>query len=255
MNFKQTNLAFFLACLFLSLQVFAQDNAALLREAKQLELKFDEAGALEKYKQLATADASNINALVKCAELNCSIGSRDKDINSKTNYFKQALAYAQQAYAKDSTNSDACYAMALVSYKMNALDPGNKELIENIKQVKIYSDLSLAANPNNAKTNYLLGMWHFELIRSGWLKKKGVKDFYNKIPDTQIDSAAYYMEKARSIEPYFAQDYLDLAKIYIYDHQPAKALEVLNKLVKLPNRIYDDAAYKEEGRQLLEKMK
>lgn len=255
MNYKQTKLPVFIACLFLSLQVFAQDNAVLLREAKQLELKFDEAGALEKYKQLATADASNINALIKCAELNCNIGNRDKDILSKTNYFKQALAYAQQAYAKDSVNSDACYAMALVNYKMNALDSDNKQLIENIKQVKIYSDKSLAADPNNAKANYLLGMWHFELIRSGWLKKKGIKDFYNKIPDTQIDSAVFYMEKARSLAPYFAQDYLDLAKVYIYDHQPAKALEILNKLVKLPTRIYDDVAYKEEGKQLLEKMR
>ncbi|MGN6212353.1 tetratricopeptide repeat protein [Parafilimonas sp.] len=255
MNFKLKRLPVFITCMVLSLQIFAQDNAALLREAKQLELKFDEAGALEKYKQLAIADASNINALVKCAELNCSIGNREKDINSKTNYFKQALVYAQQAYAKDSTNSDVCYAMALVNYKMNVLDPDNKQLIENIKQVKIYSDRSLTANPNNAKANYLLGMWHFELIHSGWLKKKGVKDFYDKIPDTQIDSAVYYMEKARRIEPYFAQDYLDLAKVYIYDHQPAKALEVLNKLIKLPNRTYDDTAYKEEGKQLLEKMR
>jgi hypothetical protein len=62
------------------------------------------------------------------------------------------------------------------------------------------------------------------------------------------------MEKARTIEPYFALDYLDLAKVYIYDHQPAKALGVLEKLVKLPNRTYDDPAIKQEGQQLLAPM-
>ena len=151
-------------------------------------------------------------------------------------------------------NSDACYAVALVAYKMNELDPDNKKLVDNIKQIKIYCDRSLAANTNNAKANHLLGLWHFELIRSNWIKKQPVKNFYHGIFDTQVDSAAYFMEKARSIEPYFAIAYLDLAKVYDYDHQRAKSLDVLEKLVKLPNRTYDDPAIKEEGKQMLVKM-
>ena len=251
---KQNRLTILLALIFFASNIYAQDNTTLLHEANNLELKFDEAGALTKYKQVALNDPANLKALVKSTELNCRIGSRMKDINSKTGYYQEAFTYAQMAYIKDSTNSDACYAMALVNYKMNELDPDNKKLVENIRQIKFYSDKSLAANANNAKANYVLGMWHFEMIHSGWLKKQGVKSFYNQIPDTQLDSATYYMEKARTIEPYFAQDYLDLAKAYIYDRQPAKALDVLNKLVKLPTRIYDDTAYKEEAKQLLAKI-
>jgi hypothetical protein len=253
-----------LACIFFSLQIFGQDNNnTLQRDATNLELKFDEAGALLKYKQLAANDPSNIKALVKCAELNCNIGSREKDKNSKTNYFQQAAIFAQQAYAKDSTNADVCYVVALVASKFAELNnddnkklalSGNKEISANIKDIKVYTDKALAANANHAKANHLAGIWHFELIRSGWLKKSGVKNFYNAIPDTQVDSAAYFMEKAKSIEPYYALNYLDLAKVYAYDHQPAKAIDVLNKLIKLPNRTYDDAAIKEEGRQLLAKM-
>ena len=81
-----------------------------------------------------------------------------------------------------------------------------------------------------------------------------MKNFYHGIFDTQLDSAAYYMEKAKTIEPYFAIDYLDLAKVYAYDRQPAKALGVLEKLVKLPNRTYDDPAIKEEGKKMLATM-
>ena len=243
-----------LVYVFLSLQIFAQDNTALLREASLLELKFDEDGALEKYKQVIANDASNMKALVKSVELNCSIGNRQKDNNIKEARYLSALAFAQQAYAKDSTNSDACYAMALVAKRMSELEDDNKKLIENIKQIKIYSDKALAANANNAKANYILGTWHFELIRSNWIKKQPVKNFYHGIFDTQLDSAAYYMEKARTIEPYFAIDYLDLAKVYAYDRQPAKALGVLEKLVKLPNRTYDDPAIKEEGKKMLATM-
>ncbi len=240
--------------LFASVQLFAQNNATLLRNAQNLELKFDEAGALNLYKQIVANDASNILALIKCAELNCSIGSREKDKKVKAEYFQAAQNFAQQAYTKDSLNADACYAVALVSTKMLTIDDDNKKLVEDIKQIKIFSDKALAINANHAKVNYILGKWHFELIHSSWLKKSAVKNFYGGIFDTQVDSAIYYMEKARSIEPYFALDYLDLAKVYAYDHQPAKAIDVLNKLIKLPNRSFDDASIKEEGKQMLATM-
>ncbi|MBV9960973.1 MAG: hypothetical protein JO072_01885 [Parafilimonas sp.] len=243
-----------LAFLFFSAQIFAQDNAVLLKEAQNLELKFDEAAALEKYKQIAANDASNIHVLVKTVELDCSIGNRQKDKTTKLQYFQAAQIFAQQAYTKDSSNADACYANALVATRMSEVDDDNKKLIEDIRQIKIYADKALAANANHARANYILGKWHFELIHSNWLKKSAVKNFYDKIPDTQVDSAAYYMEKCRSIEPYYALNYLDLAKVYDYDHQREKAIEVLEKLVKLPNRTFDDAAIKDEGKKMLATM-
>lgn len=241
-------------CIFFSLHSFTQDNGVLLKEAKDLELKFDEAGALQKYKTLTEKDPSNIPALVKCAEFNCSIGERQKDKKIKAAYFDSAFIYAQHAYNNDSKNADACYAMALVAAKKTEIDEDNKKVIEDVKQIKIYGDQALAINPNHAKANYILGKWHFELIRLSWLKRAAIKTFYGGIPDTQIDSAAYYMEKSRASDPYFALDYLDLAKVYQYDHQPGKAIDVLNKLVKLPTRTFDDGAIKEEGKKMLAAM-
>ena len=245
---------FLFLILFLSVNSYCQDNSVALKEAKNLELKFDEAGALEKYKQIAAADPSNIFVLVKCAELNSSIGEREKDKKAKTNYFQAASEYAQAAYAKDNANADACYAMALVAGKMTEVEEDNKKLIEDVKNIKVYADKALAADPNHAKANYVMGKWHFELIRLSWLKRAAIKAFYGGIPDTQIDSAAIYMEKSRKLDQYFALAYLDLAKVYQYDHQPAKAIDVLNQLVRLPNRTFDDAAIKEEGKQMLTSM-
>jgi len=245
--------AFFIF-LALASHVHAQDNNTLLKEAKNLELKFDEPGALEKYKQIGTADLSNIFALVKCVELSCSIGERQKDKKQKAAYFQNANDYANRAYQQNPSNADACYAMALVAGKMTEVEDDNRRTIEQVKNIKIYADKALAIDANHAKANYVLGKWHFELIRLSWLKRAAVKAFYGGIPDTQIDSAAFYMEKSRTTDPYFALAYLDLAKVYQYDHQPGKAIDVLNKLVKLPNRVYDDAAIKEEGKQLLQTM-
>ncbi len=240
--------------IFLMMNVSAQDKNFLLKQAKDFELKFDEANALEKYKQLVALDSSDISALVKCTEFNCSIGERQKDKKLKANYFDSAAIFAQHAYKINARNADACYAVALVAAKKTETDDDNKKIIEDVKQIKIYADESLVINPNNARANYILGKWHFELIRLSWLKRAAIKTFYGGIPDTQIDSAAYYMEKSRVDDPYFALDYLDLAKVYQYDHQPGKAIDVLNKLVKLPTRTFDDVAIKEEGKRMLAAM-
>lgn len=247
------NVAAIVLALFV-LNVAAQDKNILLKQAKDFELKFDEANALEKYKEIVAIDPSDISSIVKCTEFYCSIGERQPDKKVKAIYFDSAVVFAQKAYALDPHNADACYAMALVSAKKTETDDDNKKIIDDVKQIKIYADQALAINPNHAKANYILGKWHFELIRLSWLKRAAIKAFYGGIPDTQIDSAVYYMEKSRMNDPYFALDYLDLAKVYQYDHQPGKAIDVLNKLVRLPNRSFDDAGIKEEGKKMLKEM-
>ena len=121
------------------MHVSAQDKNVLLKQAKDFELKFDEAGALEKYKQLIAKQIHQILMhLVKCTEFNCSIGERQKDKKIKAAYFDSACIYAQHAYNKDSKNADACYAMALVAAKKTEIDDDNKKVIEDVKQIKIY---------------------------------------------------------------------------------------------------------------------
>ena len=86
------------------------------------------------------------------------------------------------------------------------------------------------------------------------IKKVAVKLFYGGLPEGNLDDAIRYMEKCKSLEPYFVSNYLDLAKAYKDNRRPAEAMEVLNRLVKLPTRTTDDIAYKAEGSKLLASM-
>jgi hypothetical protein len=56
------------------------------------------------------------------------------------------------------------------------------------------------------------------------------------------------------LDQYFVANYLNLAKAYKHDNKPAKAIEVLQKLVKLPNRTAADASLKAEGKKMLDEM-
>ena len=59
------------------------------------------------------------------------------------------------------------------------------------------------------------------------------------------------MEKARSIDQFLVVNYLELAKAYVKNHQSDKAIDVLNKMIKLPNRTQDDPALKAEGKKMV----
>ncbi len=233
---------------------YSQDINVMFKEADNLEIKLKEPEALDKYKQILVADPNNIKALVKATELSCSIGERQPAKKDKQLYFQSALAFAQRAITADAKNADANYAMAVASGKMTEVESENKKLVAYVKDIKAYADKALAINPNHGKANYTLGKWNMEMVNLSGFKKAAVKLFYGGIPEATTESAILYMEKCRALEPYFMLNYLDLAKVYKQDSKPPKAIEVLQKLVKLPIRTPDDTAIKAEGQKLLDEM-
>lgn len=248
---KYLLILFCAVCMF---SVNAQEINILLKEADNLEKQLKEPEALEKYKQVLLQNPTHLRSLVKLAELNVALGNRQADKNSKRLYYETALSFANRAFQADSNQADAAYAMSMVAGKMTDVESENKKIVAYVKDVKLYADKALSINPNHAKANYTLGKWHYEMANLSGIKKVAVKLFYGGLPEGNLDDAIKYMEKCKSLEPYFVSNYLDLAKAYKDNRRPAEAIEVLNRLVKLPTRTTDDIAYKAEGSKLLASM-
>jgi hypothetical protein len=230
----------------------AQDIPTLLKEGLQLERQQKEIEALEKYKLVVSQEPTNITALVKAAELSTMLaGFNEKDPKSKQLFLSSAGAYAVRAYASYPKNAEAAYVMALTQAKLSDIQPDNKKLIECVRNSKIYADEALAINPGHAKANFTVGKWHMEMANLNLVKKAAVKLIYGGLPEGSMDSAVVYLEKARTQDPYFANSYLELAKIYNQMHQPTKVIEVLTKMVKLPTRKTEDIALKAEAAKML----
>ena len=232
----------------------SQDVTVLLKEGLNLERSLKEQEALTKYQQVLKSDKNNVQALIRSAELSCAIGARQADKKGKMNHYSNAKNFADAALLIDSNNADANYVRAVVAGKFTEVETDNKLIIENVKDIKFYADKTLRLNARHAKANYVLGKWNFEMVNLAWAKRAAVRLFYGGLPNANIDTAVAYMERARLLDQYFVLNYLDLAKAYKFDDKPARAIEVLNKLVKLPTRTPDDAGLKEEGRKILSEM-
>jgi hypothetical protein len=240
--------------LLLSAQLFSQQKDVLLKEAANLEKALKEEAALDKYKQVLATDSNNVKALVRSSELSAAIGARQHDKNAKTAYYNTARDYADKAISKDPKSADSYYVRAVAAAKLTEVETENKKLIADVRDIKIYADKALSVNPDNGKANYILGKWNYEMVTMPWPKKAAVKVLFGGMPDATIENTCKYMEKCKTFEPYFTLNYLDLAKAYKYDHKPAKAIEVLTQMVKLPTRTADDAALKSEGKKMLSEM-
>jgi hypothetical protein len=234
--------------------ITAMAQSPLLKEAQNLDKQFKEAEALEKYKAVLINEPQNITVLTRITEINTAIGSRQKENIAKSSYYFNALQHAQRAYAADSNSYLASYAMAIASGKMTEVADENKKIVGYVRDVKNYADRAVRLNPNDGKSWYTLGKWHWEMVNLNWAKKAAVKALYGGLPKGDIAIAITSYEKCKTLEPYFVINFLDLAKAYQYDNKPDKAIAVLQQLVKLPTRTADDAAYKEEGKQLLQKL-
>ncbi|MDB5191949.1 MAG: hypothetical protein JWQ96_1512 [Segetibacter sp.] len=242
------------AALLFAVTGFGQNGNVLSKEALNFERSLKEEQALEKYKQVLAVDANNINALVRSAELSGAIASRQADKKLKIEYVDLATGYANKALAIDANNADANYVRALAASKLSETETENKKVVAHLKDFKTYADKAIAINPNHARANYILGKWHSNMAQLAWAKKAAVKVLFGGVGDGTIEEAIRYMEKSRSFDKYFVQNHLELAKAYKYDNKPAKAIEILNLLVKLPNRTAADAAFKEEGKKMLQEL-
>lgn len=236
--------------MLVSFSTEAQDVAPLLTEAAKLEKDLKENEALDLYKTILKIQPGNSVALFRASELTGRIGSRVKDDKQKIVYYTTARYYAEEALKQKENFADAFYVLAYTSLRLSSVNKG-KEKAMNLRDMKYYTDSALLFTPNHPGALYLLGKWNFEIYGLNTAEKAAVKVLFGGMPKASLGDAISNFEKARMANPWMLVNYLDLANAYIKDHKTDKAIEVLNKMVKMPPRTGDDESLKAEGRKLL----
>jgi len=243
-----------LTLLILPFENNAQDINALLKDAQQLESAFKEPEALQKYLDVLRSQPNNLTALIKVSELYSIVGKHQSTKEKQKEYYRNGKAYAQKALQVNANSSDANVAMALAMGRMALISSGD-EKIKAIKEVKTYSEKGIQLDPNNYKAYHVLAKWNYEVSDLNSVEKWLVKVAYEALPKASLDDAIKYYEKSRQLNPSFLLNYLELAKSYHRKENDKKARELLETMLKMPNKIADDANIKAKGKKLLEEYK
>jgi tetratricopeptide (TPR) repeat protein len=237
-----------------SFSVLAQDPESMMSEAKALERKFLEDSALGIYKQAFSLQPSNLQAAIKCAELSGNMGRRASGTIRISAWMNQAQGFAEAALRIDSNSADALTAMAQAARNFAETEEKKDKATDYLRKWRSWSEKALEKDSAHARASYQLGRWHLEVLTQGGFRKATGKLLYGGLPEANIDSAVALMEFCKEKEPYFCANFLDLAKAYHYKLNYEKAIQVLERLVKLPTRRQDDVEIKAEGKEFLQKL-
>ena len=234
--------------------LIAQDFSQLVHEAERLENIPDEKAAFSKFKEALRVQPANVYALAKCSELCSRIGNREADTKSRDNYYAAAVIYAKTALRVSPTNDEANVAMAIAVGRTVLLKSG-KEKISAVKDIKHYADMALKTNAQNFKAWHIIGKWNYEVSNLTMVEKAATRVLYGGLPDASLAGAVAAYEKAKSLNPQFMLNYLELAKAYKRKGETAKAVAQLRVMVTLPLKTEDDPRIKKEGLQLIREWK
>jgi tetratricopeptide (TPR) repeat protein len=240
----------FVSLLVTGILLHAQPVTELLAKANQFEKQLKEEEAYSTYKEILKTDPRHLKSLTMCSELASRIGKRQTDKSKSIDFYNAAKIYAQRALAVDSTHDEANCAMAIAMGRM-ALIASGKEKVINVREIKRYADLALKYNPNSFKAWHILGKWNFEVSNLNGIEKAAIKLLYGGVPPASVDNAIKYYEKAKAIEPSFILNLYELAKVYRKNKQDDKAIENINRLIKLPNKTAEDPLFKQEAKKML----
>lgn len=253
MNRKEIIAFLILAIGFWPLLIYAQqDVESLFTEARKLESEFKEADALQKYIEIQKLQPANLVALCKASELYSLVGRRQSGTDKQKTYFKSARNYAQQALKINANSAEANFAMAFAMGRMVIVSSG-EEKIKAVKEIKVYAEKCLQLDPNNFKAYHILGRWHYEVSDLSSFEKWLVKVMHGSLPPATLNDAISNYDKSKQLDPGLSVNYLELAKCYHRKDDDKKAIEYLNELLKLPNRMVDDPTVKKEAQGLLKK--
>lgn len=230
--------------------IYAQDVDAIIQQAEKAEKDLKEADALAKYKEALEVQPLNVKALWKSAELMGRIGSRLKEEKQRVAPLTEARKYADSALGIENRDADVNYAVAASAARLSMVTSG-KDKARNLRDMKNYADTALQLNPNHAKALYILGKWNYDIYNLNVPEKAAVKVLFGGMPRASIEDAIKNFEKARAADPLLIVSYWDLANAYVKNHQTDKAMEVLNRMIKLPPKTEDDNGYKAQGKTLL----
>ncbi len=228
----------------------AQDINVQIRLADHLESIPDEMAAFTKFKEVLSTNPVNIYALTKCSELCIRIGKRKDNEKLRESYYEAARIYASTALKIDSLNSDANCDMAMALGR-STMNMSSREKIKNVREIKKYVDISLLSNPNNFKAWHVLGRWHYEVSSLNFFERATLKLFFGGLPESSMNISIVCFERARSIQPGFILNYIELAKAYRKNDETPIAIEALKVMLTLPNQTEDDPEIKEAGKKLL----
>lgn len=232
-------------------QASAKEDKTTLAKADSLYRNFEEEQALKLYRDVLQQNPSHYKALWRISYLYARIGNRLDDEDQQSDYYNNAVDFAQRALKVDSSDVHSNFVMAVAKGR-KALISGAKDRVAASRDIKRYAEKARSLDPNHAGSHHLLGRWHAKITNLNFAERMAAKYLFGGIPEASVEKARQRMEKAVELQPRLIRYRYDLAKLYERLGEDEKAEALLKETVAMEPMSPVDPKLLKKSRELLE---
>lgn len=235
--------------LFISSSLLAQSAAEHSAAGDRDYVAMNATSALAHYEAAIKLDASSYDANWKASRSAVDIGSYTNDKSRREALYSSAEQYARKAVALKPSEPEGHFALARALGK-TALTQSPKARIKYATEIRSQALECLRLDPRHGGCLHVMGMWNAEVMRLNGLTRLIAKNFLGgKVFGTASwKEAVRYMEASVANDPERIVHYVDLAGIYDDLGETAKAKEMYEAALRLPETDVNDKHYKDQAR-------
>ncbi|HYZ72646.1 MAG TPA: hypothetical protein VE641_06170 [Chthoniobacterales bacterium] len=241
------------ALLFSGGALRAQSADALIAEGDLFYAKFQAAEALKYYLPAEKLEPDNVRLLCHISREYRHLMMDETDRAGKVRLGNQAVDYAKRAVNLSPKNPDAQLAVAISVGKLQPFE-GYRQRFDSVHVIKDACDKVTELDPSNDLGWHVLGRWYQGLAEVDPFHR-ALAQAVGGLPPATFQEAATCFEKAMQLNPNRLMHYVALGTVYVEMGRKDEGRRLIEKGLAMQNTEKDDPQVKQEGAQVLAKLK
>jgi len=210
--------------------------------------------ALDYYEQAYGIDSSDYYLLLKITRVCNDLGEyyyelRDEDSSEKVVY--QGVNFAGR-FSSLYPDSAKVYAYLAWSYGNQALFEGGKEKIKLAHKIKDNATKAISMDSTDYLPYVILGIYNRQIGALNWFERFFANTFFGDVPEGSFEVSEKMMRKALELQPGIVIAAFHLSLTYKEMGEEEKEIEMLKKVLEMPNLNFRDTFAKRKAKERLD---
>ena len=246
----------FILFFFNSTIVLANIFDDIIAKGDSLYAQSDMQNALDYYEQAYGIDSSDYYLLLKLTRVCNDLGEyyyelRDEDSSEKVVY--QGVNFAER-FSSLYPDSAKVYAYLAWSYGNQALFEGGKEKIKLAHKIKDNATKAISMDSTDYLPYVILGIYNRQIGALNWFERFFANTFFGDVPEGSFEESEKMMRKALELQPGIVIAAFHLSLTYKEMGDEEKEIEMLNKVLEMPNLNFRDTFAKRKAKERLDEL-
>ncbi|MGB5849918.1 MAG: hypothetical protein WBH40_15630 [Ignavibacteriaceae bacterium] len=248
-------LYFILILLFFnSTMVLPNTFAELIAKGDSLYAQSDMQNALDYYQRAYGIDSSDYYLLLKLTRVCNDLGEyyyelRDEDSSEKVVYKGADFAERFSSLYPDSAK---VYSYLAWSFGNQALFEGGTEKIKLARKIKDNATKAISMDSTDYLPYVILGIYNRQIGTLSWFERLFANTFFGDVPEGSFKDSEKMILKALELQPGIVIAAFHLSLTYKEMGEEEKEIEMLEKVLELPNLNFRDTFAKRKAQERLD---